>query len=99
MKTYIINKYLGGLIVGCGLVATTAALASCSDESYSPDPSKDWQGTTYFFNPTDDSGFNTYYMPAVGRCGDPMPFYDQKEGEFKVLYLQEYDNNGACYHL
>lgn len=27
-----------------------------------------------------------------------MPFYDQKAGEFKVLYLQEYDNNGPCYH-
>ena len=27
-----------------------------------------------------------------------MPFYDQKAGEFKVLYLQEYENNGACYH-
>ncbi len=27
-----------------------------------------------------------------------MPFYDQKAGEYKVLYLQEYDNNGACYH-
>ena len=37
-------------------------------------------------------------MPAVGRCGDPMPFYDQKAGDFKVLYLQEYDNNGPCYH-
>src|SRR3712207_5730421 len=28
-----------------------------------------------------------------------MPFYDQKSGEFKVLYLQEYDNNPAYnYH-
>ena len=77
---------------------SASALTACSEDSYSPDPSKDWAGTTSLFIPTDDAGFNTYYMPAVGRCGDPMPFYDQKAGDFKVLYLQEYDNNGACYH-
>ena len=32
-------------------------------------------------------------MPAIGRVGDPMPFYDKKAGDFKVLYLQEFDNN------
>ena len=32
-------------------------------------------------------------MPYVGRVGDPMPYYDQKDGLFKVLYLQEYINN------
>ena len=73
-------------------------LTACSDNSYGPDPAKDWAGTTTLFVPTDDAGFNTYYMPAIGRCGDPMPFYDQINSEFKVLYLQEYDNNGPCYH-
>ena len=80
------------------LMLLATALTACSDDDFGPDPSKDWNGTTYFFLPTDEAGFNTYYMPSVGRCGDPMPFYDQKAGEFKVLYLQEYDNNGACYH-
>ncbi len=80
------------------LMLSAIALTACSDDNFGPDPSKDWNGTTYFFLPTDEAGFNTYYMPSVGRCGDPMPFYDQKVGEFKVLYLQEYDNNGACYH-
>ena len=32
-------------------------------------------------------------MPSVGRVGDPMPFYDKKAGNFKVFYLQEFDNN------
>ena len=98
MKTNIINKFHCGFVLGCGFAATTAALASCGDDDFPADPSRDWGGTTTFFNPTDDAGFNTYYTPAIGRCGDPMPFYDQKVGEFKVLYLQEYDNNGACYH-
>ena len=98
MKTKIINKILCGFVVSCSFVASTTTLASCSDDDFPADPSRDWEGTTAFFTPTDDAGFNTYYTPAIGRCGDPMPFYDQKAGEFKVLYLQEYDNNGACYH-
>ena len=73
------------------LMLSATALTACSDDNHGGDPAKDWDGTTTFFNPTDDAGFNTYYKPALGRCGDPMPFYDQKEGEFKVLYLQEYD--------
>lgn len=68
---------------------------ACQKETFGPDPDKDWNGTATFFNPTDDAGFGTYYKPAIGRVGDPMPFYDTKAGEFKVLYLQEYDNNAT----
>ena len=88
--TTIAPLLLGG--AGGGL------LTACSDDDFGPDAPKDWAGTTTFFNSTDEAGFQTYYNPAIGRCGDPMPFYDEKAGEFKVLYLQEYDNNGACYH-
>jgi beta-fructofuranosidase len=80
------------------IMLSATVLTACSEDDYSADPAKDWAGTANFFLSADDEGFNTYYMPAVGRCGDPMPFYDQKAGEFKVLYLQEYDNNGPCYH-
>lgn len=89
MKTMINSAF--------AIMLSATALTACSGDNYG-DPAKDWAGTTTVFTPTDDAGFNTYYMPAIGRCGDPMPFYDQKVGEFKVLYLQEYDNNGACYH-
>ena len=81
--------------MSCGLAA---AMTSCSDDTYGPDPAKDWADTTHYLESTDQAGFHTYYNPTLGRCGDPMPFYDQKAGDFKVLYLQEYDNNGACYH-
>ena len=75
-------------------VALSASmLTACSDDEFSGDPAKDWTGTATFFAPTDAQGFDTYYKPAVGRVGDPMPFYDQKNGDFKVLYLQEFDNN------
>ncbi|EGN56065.1 Glycosyl hydrolase family 32 domain protein [Hallella multisaccharivorax DSM 17128] len=83
------------------IAVTLAALSltACSDDNFSPDADKDWAGTTSFFNSTDEKGFDTYYQPAVGRCGDPMPFYDEKTDDFKVLYLQEYDNNGTYnYH-
>ena len=80
------------------IMLSATVLTACSEDDYSADPAKDWAGTANFFLSADDEGFNTYYMPAIGRCGDPMPFYDQKAGEFKVLYLQEYDNNGPCYH-
>ena len=40
-----------------------------------------------------------YYQPAQGWCGDPMPFYDESAGEFRVYYLQEYrPNDWATYH-
>lgn len=81
------------------LMLSALALAACSDDNFGPDAPKDWDGTTAFFNSTDEAGFQTYYNPAIGRCGDPMPFYDQKSGEFKVLYLQEFENNASfTYH-
>ena len=66
---------------------------SCSSDDVIGDPARDWAGTTEGFIPTDEQGFQTYYTPAVGRVGDPMPFFDPKGGDFKVLYLQEYTNN------
>ena len=90
MKTKIFSTF--------AIMLSALALTACSDDKFGPDPEKDWTGTTAFFNSADEKGFLTYYSPALGRCGDPMPFYDQKEGNFKVLYLQEYDNNGPCYH-
>ena len=89
MKTTI-NKILVICLVCCSITAT---LTACSDDDIVGDPAKDWSGTTEVFTPTDETGFGTFYTPAIGRVGDPMPFYDAKEGNFKVLYLQEYINN------
>ncbi len=81
------------------LLLSATALTACSDDDFGPDAPKDWAGTTTFFSSTDEPAFMTYYTPAIGRVGDPMPFYDQKAGEFKVLYLQEYENNATYnYH-
>ena len=49
-------------------------------------------------NSNDEAGFTTYFNPTSGRCGDPMPFYDPKTQAYRVLYLQEYDQNGQYYH-
>ena len=81
------------------IMIAALTLTACSDDSFAGDPAKDWSATTECFTPTEESGYNTYWKPAIGRVGDPMPFYDKKAGDFKVLYLQEFDNNDAwCYH-
>ncbi len=92
------KKMINILFTGLVCCNITAAFTACSDDDFGPDAPRAWAATTDFFSSTDDAGFQTYYTPAIGRCGDPMPFYDEKAGEFKVMYLQEYDNNGACYH-
>jgi beta-fructofuranosidase len=78
--------------VHCSLFIS-AALTACSSDDIVGDPARDWSGTTERFVSADENAFTTFYTPTVGRVGDPMPFYDQREGCFKVLYLQEYDNN------
>ena len=87
------KKYMNVFCMGLLSCVFGATLTSCSDDAVSGDPAKDWAGTTTRYVPTDEKGFSTYYTPAVGRVGDPMPFYDAKAGNFKVLYLQEYNDN------
>lgn len=78
-------------------LAAFVSLASCNND----DPvltQKDWQGTATYFASTDEQ-FTTYYRPAVGYVGDPMPFYDPVEQSFKILYLQDFRPNPAdTYH-
>ena len=89
-------QYIFSMLLLCAFIATAT---SCSEESFGPDAPKDWASTATFFNSVDEAGFQTYYNPALGRCGDPMPFYDARAGHFTVLYLQEFDNNPAFnYH-
>ena len=92
MKTIYRRLLIGLLFIICHL-SFSMMLASCADNSFDGDPAKDWNGTTTFFVSDDAQGFDTYYMPSVGRVGDPMPFYDRQAGDFKVLYLQEFPNN------
>ena len=92
MKTIYRRLLIGLLFIICHL-SFSMMFASCADNSFDGDPAKDWNGTTTFFVSDDAQGFDTYYMPSVGRVGDPMPFYDRQAGDFKVLYLQEFPNN------
>lgn len=75
------------------LMLSAFALTACSDDTVVGDPAKDWDSNSEYYSSVDEKGFSTYYKPVMGRVGDPMPFYDKKAGDFKVLYLQEYDNN------
>lgn len=81
------------------MLMSAIAFTACSDDNFVGDQSRDWEETTNTFITHDDNSFTTYYTPGVGRVGDPMPFYDTKAQEFKVMYLQEFDNNDSyCYH-
>ena len=72
-------------------------LLSCSNDNTTMEQ-KDWTGTAYFSS-TDDNMQDTYYKPAVGYVGDPMPFYDPVAADFKVMYLQDFRPNPAgTYH-
>lgn len=100
MRNNIISNnksMLAALLLG---VSAGISLASCSDETYNADPKKDWAGTTNVITPTDEKGQSTYYQPQVGKCGDPMPYFDPVSKEFRVMYLQDYGvaENGDSYH-
>lgn len=59
---------------------------------------RDWDTTTYFSS-TEEPQSTTYYKPYVGYVGDPMPFYDPVNRDFKILYLQDYTSNATgTYH-
>ena len=98
MNTTIIKQLNRTIMVmSCGLMAF--AFYACSDDKVVGDPVKDWNSSTERYTPVEEDAFLTYFKPAMGRVGDPMPFYDKKTGNFKVLYLQEYDNNASyCFH-
>lgn len=90
------NRLFLTCLVGCVL---GTSLVACSEDEVIGDPIKDISNTTEAYASVDDKGFSTYYTPVMGRVGDPMPFYDKKSGSFKVLYLQEYDDNApVCFH-
>jgi beta-fructofuranosidase len=73
------------------------AMTACSSDDATVE-TKDWSTTTYFAS-TDAQSQDTYYKPSVGYVGDPMPFYDPKAGDFKILYLQDFrPNQTGTYH-
>lgn len=90
MKTMIYSLFLTTL--------TATFFGSCSDDNDPILTQKDWDGSTSYFASTDAMNFDTYYKPYVGYVGDPMPFYDPKTGDFKVMYLQEFRPNQTTYH-
>ena len=53
MKQY--KNIFSALLLCCFMLASSA----CSEDSYGPDPSKDWDNTA-FFNSVDEAGFQTY---------------------------------------
>ncbi len=74
-----------------GTFALSTLLVSCQEPI--PQDQKDWNNSTAYFESSDEAGTNTYYKPSVGSVGDPLPFYDPVENDFKVLYLHNFEQN------
>lgn len=71
---------------------------SCSKDSPVL-PQRDLEGTAVWYPSSDQQSFGTFWKPAVGYVADPMPFYDEAAGEWKIMYLQDFrPNQVATYH-
>ena len=56
-------------------------------------------GDDYAYIATGEDNPVIYYKPAGNYVGDPMPYYDASEGEFKILYLfEQRPNPDGHYH-
>lgn len=73
-------------------------LTACSDDKIVGDEPKDWSSSIELLNITEDNAYTTYFKPAVGNVGDPMPFFDPVTEDFKILYLQEYPGGNDKYN-
>ncbi len=96
MKKHIKHFFMGIVTLlpaVAGGFGVATLFGSCADDEPIGDPEKAWAETTDVFESADEQSFSTFYTPSIGRVGDPMPFYDKKAGNFKVLYLQEFDDN------
>ena len=75
-----------------GLLSLSAAFLTGCQENI-PEEKKDWENTTEYFNSKDEVSSTTYYKPSAGSVGDPLPFYDPVEKEYKILYLHNFEQN------
>ena len=81
------------------ILTALCAIAFAACEQQIPQEQKDWDNTTKQYASVDEKVSETYYKPYSGFIGDPMPFFDPVNKDFKVLYLQEYRPNMAgTYH-
>ena len=79
------------------LALCALTLLSCTSK-HEPEL-RDWSAYADIFPSQDENHASTYYKPAVGFCGDVMPYYDTKTGEYRVYYLQDFrPNPEGTYH-
>lgn len=80
------------------MLLTGSVFLACSNDDSPEIKQKDWGNTSEYFASTDAPSYSIYYKPQVGYVGDPMPFFDPKSKEFKIMYLQEFRPNSLTYH-
>lgn len=54
--------------------------------------------TTNYVETPEYNGMPTYFTPPSGFVGDPMPYYDTRNNEFMIAYLQDYRPNPETFH-
>ncbi len=81
------------------LAAALASLGTSCGKEAAVAEQRDLKETTDFLDVAESAPMDTYYCPQVGYVGDPMPFYDPVEGDFKIMYLQDFrPNQVGTYH-
>lgn len=71
------------MLAGSVLLSCQTAYASGEDPVLPEEPAPDVRPRDEF-----DGTYTLFFQPDNGNVGDPMPFYDPKSGDFKIMYLQ-----------
>lgn len=80
------------------IAAAMLSATACSDDG----PiltDKNLDNTQTYLDTDEGMSQKIYYKPYVGYVGDPMPFFDPVDKNFKIMYLQDYrPNQAVTYH-
>lgn len=87
MKTkYIIMAFIASLNI-----------SACSDLEYVSNDPTAAPGTPAMYDVNDlNLSYSTFFKPAQGWVGDPMPFFE--DGKFHVFYLQDARDGAPTFH-
>ncbi len=89
-------KYLMNVVF---ITLMTLPMVGCSDDDSPSIVSYDMQSTYTFYNSEDAKKSDLLLKPYIGYVGDPMPFFDNASGIFRIPYLEDLrDGNSEVYH-
>lgn len=89
------HNYLLAILLGATPLA--ASFISCSNDDYvCNDPDADYSSPAYHDVNDRYQSYTTWWKPADGFVGDPMPLYDN--GQFNIFFLHDARDGAATFH-